>query len=248
MLLQGFFKRSVQNNKHYTCAEQQSCPMNLAQRKRCPFCRFQKCLAVGMRREGTDPTDTHNYIFMSDCVLLHDSMAYQSYLRRDKLLSSWPTSHTVQYLSMVYLCCNNREGGFYLRLQLSLTLVCQQQWEPIAWEAAGINLGLCTGRTGRWNSRKCIIRQTVLPTGLRWKLPRCTGPQLQMSSIMWAVTQWSHCLLILFIRATCILPVPPCLWTALWAQTGCSLLHPFPTLDCTTALSPDTSKRTQSCL
>ncbi|MED6236288.1 hypothetical protein ATANTOWER_007050 [Ataeniobius toweri] len=48
----GFFKRSVQNNKHYTCSEQQSCPMNLSQRKRCPFCRFQKCLAVGMRKEA----------------------------------------------------------------------------------------------------------------------------------------------------------------------------------------------------
>ncbi|KAK2893701.1 nuclear receptor subfamily 5, group A, member 5 [Channa argus] len=48
----GFFKRSVQNDKHYTCAEQQSCPMNLSQRKRCPFCRFQKCLAVGMKREA----------------------------------------------------------------------------------------------------------------------------------------------------------------------------------------------------
>ncbi|CAJ1075281.1 nuclear receptor subfamily 5%2C group A, member 5 isoform X1 [Xyrichtys novacula] len=48
----GFFKRSVQNNKHYTCAEQQRCPMNPWQRKRCPSCRFQKCLAVGMRREA----------------------------------------------------------------------------------------------------------------------------------------------------------------------------------------------------
>nr|XP_046270682.1 nuclear receptor subfamily 5, group A, member 5 [Scatophagus argus] len=48
----GFFKRSVQNNKNYTCAEQQRCPMNLSQRKRCPFCRFQKCLAVGMRKEA----------------------------------------------------------------------------------------------------------------------------------------------------------------------------------------------------
>ncbi|GAA6218138.1 nuclear receptor subfamily 5 group A member 2-like [Lates japonicus] len=48
----GFFKRSVQNNKQYTCAEQQSCPMNLSQRKRCPSCRFQKCLAVGMKREA----------------------------------------------------------------------------------------------------------------------------------------------------------------------------------------------------
>ncbi|XP_068434165.1 nuclear receptor subfamily 5, group A, member 5 [Clinocottus analis] len=48
----GFFKRSVQNNKHYTCVEQESCPMNPSQRKRCPFCRFQKCLSVGMKREA----------------------------------------------------------------------------------------------------------------------------------------------------------------------------------------------------
>ncbi|XP_076866095.1 nuclear receptor subfamily 5, group A, member 5 [Brachyhypopomus gauderio] len=48
----GFFKRSVQNSKHYTCAERQSCPMDPAQRKRCPYCRFQKCLAVGMKREA----------------------------------------------------------------------------------------------------------------------------------------------------------------------------------------------------
>ncbi|XP_036408372.1 nuclear receptor subfamily 5, group A, member 5 [Megalops cyprinoides] len=48
----GFFKRTVQNNKRYTCAERQSCPMDPAQRKRCPYCRFQKCLTVGMRREA----------------------------------------------------------------------------------------------------------------------------------------------------------------------------------------------------
>ncbi|KAL0992624.1 hypothetical protein UPYG_G00095920, partial [Umbra pygmaea] len=48
----GFFKRSVQNNKRYACAERQSCPMNPSQRKRCPYCRFQKCLTVGMKREA----------------------------------------------------------------------------------------------------------------------------------------------------------------------------------------------------
>lgn len=51
-LPQGFFKRTVQNNKHYTCTESQSCKIDKTQRKRCPFCRFQKCLTVGMRLEG----------------------------------------------------------------------------------------------------------------------------------------------------------------------------------------------------
>ncbi|XP_063051282.1 steroidogenic factor 1a [Engraulis encrasicolus] len=48
----GFFKRTVQNNKKYTCAENQSCRIDKTQRKRCPFCRFQKCLNVGMRLEA----------------------------------------------------------------------------------------------------------------------------------------------------------------------------------------------------
>lgn len=52
VLPQGFFKRTVQNNKHYTCTESQSCKIDKTQRKRCPFCRFQKCLTVGMRLEG----------------------------------------------------------------------------------------------------------------------------------------------------------------------------------------------------
>uniref|UniRef100_S4RB56 Nuclear receptor domain-containing protein n=1 Tax=Petromyzon marinus TaxID=7757 RepID=S4RB56_PETMA len=49
---QGFFKRTVQNNKRYTCIESQSCPIDKTQRKRCPYCRFQKCLSVGMKLEA----------------------------------------------------------------------------------------------------------------------------------------------------------------------------------------------------
>ncbi|XP_038640914.1 nuclear receptor subfamily 5 group A member 2-like isoform X3 [Scyliorhinus canicula] len=48
----GFFKRTVQNNKRYTCVENQSCQIDKTQRKRCPYCRFQKCLVVGMKLEA----------------------------------------------------------------------------------------------------------------------------------------------------------------------------------------------------
>ncbi|XP_036296085.1 nuclear receptor subfamily 5 group A member 2, partial [Pipistrellus kuhlii] len=48
----GFFKRTVQNNKRYTCIESQSCQIDKTQRKRCPYCRFQKCLSVGMKLEA----------------------------------------------------------------------------------------------------------------------------------------------------------------------------------------------------
>ncbi|KAK5851614.1 hypothetical protein PBY51_023154 [Eleginops maclovinus] len=48
----GFFKRTVQNNKQYVCAEKQECTVDRGQRKRCPSCRFHKCLHVGMRLEA----------------------------------------------------------------------------------------------------------------------------------------------------------------------------------------------------
>lgn len=48
----GFFKRTVQNKKVYTCVAERACHIDKTQRKRCPFCRFQKCLDVGMKLEG----------------------------------------------------------------------------------------------------------------------------------------------------------------------------------------------------
>lgn len=48
----GFFKRTVQNKKVYTCIENRNCQIDKTQRKRCPYCRFQKCLKVGMKLEG----------------------------------------------------------------------------------------------------------------------------------------------------------------------------------------------------
>ena len=48
----GFFKRTVQNKKAYTCVADKSCQIDKMQRKRCPYCRYQKCISVGMKLEG----------------------------------------------------------------------------------------------------------------------------------------------------------------------------------------------------
>ncbi len=48
----GFFKRTVQNKKMYQCVDKQSCMIDKHQRKRCAYCRFHKCLQVGMKLEG----------------------------------------------------------------------------------------------------------------------------------------------------------------------------------------------------
>ncbi|CAI2348014.1 unnamed protein product [Caenorhabditis sp. 36 PRJEB53466] len=47
----GFFKRTVQKNSKYTCAGNKNCPIDKRYRSRCQYCRFQKCLEVGMVKE-----------------------------------------------------------------------------------------------------------------------------------------------------------------------------------------------------
>ena len=44
----GFFKRTVQNKRVYTCVAEGDCQVTKAQRNRCQYCRFQKCLRQGM--------------------------------------------------------------------------------------------------------------------------------------------------------------------------------------------------------
>ncbi|KAF6029981.1 NR5A1 [Bugula neritina] len=48
----GFFKRTVQNRKQYCCSNSDRCEMDKANRKRCPACRFSKCMSVGMKIEA----------------------------------------------------------------------------------------------------------------------------------------------------------------------------------------------------
>ncbi|CAF1342323.1 unnamed protein product [Rotaria magnacalcarata] len=47
----GFFKRTVQKNAKYICLSDKQCLVDKRRRNRCQWCRFQKCLAVGMMKE-----------------------------------------------------------------------------------------------------------------------------------------------------------------------------------------------------
>lgn len=48
----GFFKRTVQKQLEYTCKGDGNCEVNQVNRNRCQYCRFQKCMAKGMLKEG----------------------------------------------------------------------------------------------------------------------------------------------------------------------------------------------------
>uniref|UniRef100_A0A8C8VLX2 Nuclear receptor subfamily 1 group D member 1 n=1 Tax=Pelusios castaneus TaxID=367368 RepID=A0A8C8VLX2_9SAUR len=49
----GFFRRSIQQNISYKmCVKSENCLIMRMNRNRCQHCRFKKCLAVGMSRDG----------------------------------------------------------------------------------------------------------------------------------------------------------------------------------------------------
>jgi len=48
----GFFKRTVRKDLTYACREDRNCIIDKRQRNRCQYCRYQKCLAMGMKREA----------------------------------------------------------------------------------------------------------------------------------------------------------------------------------------------------
>jgi len=49
----GFFKRSVQKNAQYVCLGSKNCQIDKKTRTHCPFCRYQKCLSVGMIKNAS---------------------------------------------------------------------------------------------------------------------------------------------------------------------------------------------------
>ncbi|KAL3997360.1 Zinc finger C4 type (two domains) family protein [Acanthocheilonema viteae] len=55
----GFFRRSISKKVNYICHNQNNCIVNLNNRNKCQYCRFKKCVSVGMRpvlrkRNGSD--------------------------------------------------------------------------------------------------------------------------------------------------------------------------------------------------
>ncbi|ESN90823.1 hypothetical protein HELRODRAFT_90741 [Helobdella robusta] len=47
----GFFRRSMQKQMEYRCLRDAKCQVMRLNRNRCQYCRFKKCIAVGMSRD-----------------------------------------------------------------------------------------------------------------------------------------------------------------------------------------------------
>ena len=55
----GFFRRSQSSVTNYQCPRQKNCVVDRVNRNRCQFCRLQKCMALGMSRDGKSLKSAH---------------------------------------------------------------------------------------------------------------------------------------------------------------------------------------------
>ena len=50
--VQKFFRRGLVEHRSYTCKGEMNCVINPRTRNACRYCRYVRCLAVGMSRDG----------------------------------------------------------------------------------------------------------------------------------------------------------------------------------------------------
>lgn len=64
----SFFRRSVRASSRYACRASRNCAIEKHTRNRCQYCRLQKCMEMGMRKEGMQfnvyRLVTVNYLFL----------------------------------------------------------------------------------------------------------------------------------------------------------------------------------------
>lgn len=60
----GFFKRSVRRNLAYVCRDGGRCIVNVPRRNQCQACRYRKCLAVNMNRDGKEINNKSQFLFL----------------------------------------------------------------------------------------------------------------------------------------------------------------------------------------
>lgn len=84
----GFFKRTVRKDLTYACREERSCIIDKRQRNRCQYCRYQKCLTMGMKREAVQEerqrTKERDSSEVESTSSLHTDMPVERILEAEK--------------------------------------------------------------------------------------------------------------------------------------------------------------------
>ncbi|TGZ74072.1 hypothetical protein CRM22_001145 [Opisthorchis felineus] len=122
----SFFKRSVRRKLTYTCRGTRQCPIDVHHRNQCQYCRFQKCVRAGMRKEAVQQGRLPSY-----------PLIYNSYYGTASYLSPMATAMN---------CMNNLNvSNFYAQF---LTMLLRA--EPVAHRHSQVSLAYLRRTGSEW--------------------------------------------------------------------------------------------------
>ncbi|XP_014489099.1 PREDICTED: retinoic acid receptor RXR-alpha-B isoform X1 [Dinoponera quadriceps] len=105
----GFFKRTVRKDLSYACREEKSCIIDKRQRNRCQYCRYQKCLTMGMKREAVQEerqrTKERDQSEVESTSNLHADMPIERILEAEKRVEC-KIEHQGNYENAMSHICN----------------------------------------------------------------------------------------------------------------------------------------------
>ncbi|XP_011150937.3 retinoic acid receptor RXR-alpha-B isoform X1 [Harpegnathos saltator] len=105
----GFFKRTVRKDLSYACREEKSCIIDKRQRNRCQYCRYQKCLTMGMKREAVQEerqrTKERDQTEVESTSNMHADMPIERILEAEKRVEC-KIEHQGNYENAMSHICN----------------------------------------------------------------------------------------------------------------------------------------------
>nr|CAD7398416.1 unnamed protein product [Timema cristinae] len=105
----GFFKRTVRKDLTYACREDRNCIIDKRQRNRCQYCRYQKCLAMGMKREAVQEerqrTKERDQNEVESTSSLHADMPVERILEAEKKVECKSEQQNVEFDNAVTNIC-----------------------------------------------------------------------------------------------------------------------------------------------
>nr|AEZ64359.1 retinoid X receptor isoform A short [Diploptera punctata] len=114
----GFFKRTVRKDLSYACREDKNCIIDKRQRNRCQYCRYQKCLGMGMKREAVQEerqrTKERDQNEVESTSSLHTDMPVERILEAEKRVDCRPEQQVEIESAVTNICQATNKQLFQL--------------------------------------------------------------------------------------------------------------------------------------
>ena len=102
----SFFKRSVRRNLVYQCRSTKNCAIDQHHRNQCQFCRFKKCIKMGMKKEAVQRGRVPNQITNSkkNALVINEKQNVNNGNNENKISNSLKNDKKFHSNGANYLC------------------------------------------------------------------------------------------------------------------------------------------------